>query len=370
MQLQGEQMSSKTRKFKSLLEAVPDALVGMDQAGVIRFVNRQTESLFGYDRDDLVGQPIQTLVPEYLWEVYSEHREQYFADARSRSMGLDLELGGRQQDGTELPVNISLSHLDTGDVLLVITAVREVNGHAQALENSRLLAAIVENSNDAIIAKTLDGMITSWNPAAERMYGYSSEEMLGTSIDQLSPEGRTGEITSILAKIEAGLDVEHFETLRVRKDGTVFPVLLTVSPIRDADGAVVGGSTITRDMTQEKEALDAARSMIESSRDSLVAISPEGMITDANEHTVKATGIPRQELIGTAFSDYFTEPEKANEIYQLVFEQGTAVDYPLTIRHLDGTLSEVLYNAAVQRDTGGNVLGVFAAARNVTKQRQ
>src|SRR5450759_5983433 len=150
-------------------------------------------------------------------------------------MGLDLELGGRQQDGSELPVNISLSHLDTGDVLLVFTAVREVTGHAQALENSKLLAAIAEHSNDAIIAKTLDGMVTSWNPAAERIYGYSSEEMLGKSIDQLSQD-RTGEMSSILARIKAGQPVEHFETVRVRKDGTVFPVLLTVSPIRAAGG--------------------------------------------------------------------------------------------------------------------------------------
>ena len=363
-------MSSKARRFESLLEAVPDALVGMDQGGVIRFVNQQTESLFGYDRDDLVGRPIQTLVPEYLWEVYSEHREEYFADPRSRSMGLDLVLGGRHQDGTELPVNISLSHLDTGDVLLVITAVREVNGHAQALEDTKLLAAIVENSNDAIIAKTLDGMITSWNPAAERMYGYPSEEMLGTSIDRLSPQGRTGEIIAILARIRAGLNVDPFETVRVRKDGTVFPVLLTISPVRDADGKVVGASTITRDMTQEKVAFESARSMIESSLDALVAISPEGMITDANEATVKATGIPRVELIGTAFSDCFTEPEKANAIYQLVFEKGMAVDYPLTMLHLDGTLTEVLYNASVYRDGGGKVLGVFAAARNVTHQNQ
>jgi PAS domain S-box-containing protein len=285
-------------------------------------------------------------------------------------MGLDLQLSGRHQNGTELPVNISLSHLDTGDVLLVITAVHAVTRHQQALENSKLLAAIVENSNDAIIAKTLDGMITSWNPAAERMYGYSREEMLGQSIDRLSPEGRAGEIISILAKIEAGVDVEHFETLRVRKDGTVFPVLLTVSPIRDADGAVVGGSSITRDMAQEKEAFDAARSMIESSLDALVAISPEGLITDANEATAKATGIPRVELIGTAFSDCFTEPEKANAIYRLVFDHGMAVDYPLTMRHRDGTLTEVLYNASVYRDVGGKVLGVFAAARDVTEARQ
>jgi len=346
-------------------------LVGMDQAGVIQFVNHQTESLFGYGRDDLVGQPIHMLVPEYLWEVYSEHREEYFADPRSRSMGLDLQLSGRQQNGTELPVNISLSHLDTGDVLLVITAVRAVTKHKQELENSKLLAAIVEHSNDAIIAKTLDGIVTCWNPAAERMYGYSSEEMLGKSIDQLSQD-RTGEMSSILARIKAGQPVEHFETVRVRKDGTVFPVLLTVSPIRDAGGAVVGASSITRDVTKEREAFEAARSMIESSLDSLVAISPQGLITDANEALVKATGVPRQELIGTAFSDCFTEPEKAEKIYQLVFAEGMAVDYPLTLRHQDGhkTLTEVRYNASVYRDAAGKVLGVFAAARDVTNQMQ
>ena len=112
---------SSQKRLENLLEPVPDALVGMDQAGVTLFVNHQKESLFGNDRDDLVGQPIQTLAPEYLWEVYSEHQE-YFADPRSWSMGLDLQLNGRQQDGTARPVNISLSHLDTGDVLLVITA--------------------------------------------------------------------------------------------------------------------------------------------------------------------------------------------------------------------------------------------------------
>jgi PAS domain S-box-containing protein len=242
--------------------------------------------------------------------------------------------------------------------------------HRRALENSKLLAAIVEHSNDAIIAKTPDGIVTCWNPAAERMYGYSSEEMLGQSIDRLSPEGRTGEIIFILARIKAGQPVEHFETVRVRKDGTVFPVLLTVSPIRDADGAVVGASSITRDVTKARQAFEAARSMIESSLDSLVAISPEGLITDANEALVKATGIPRQELIGTTFSDCFTEPEKAEKIYQLVFAVGMAVDYPLTLRHRDGTLTEVLYNASVYRDAGGKVLGVFAAARDVTNQNQ
>jgi PAS domain S-box-containing protein len=119
-----------------------------------------------------------------------------------------------------------------------------------------------------------------------------------------------------------------------------------------------------------QEASEAARSMIESSLDALVAISPEGLITDANEATVKATGIPRLELIGTVFSECFIEPEEADAIYQLVFEKGMAVDYPLTMRHRDGTLTEVLYNASVYHDGGGSVLGVFAAARDVTKQNR
>jgi PAS domain S-box-containing protein len=110
--------------------------------------------------------------------------------------------------------------------------------------------------------------------------------------------------------------------------------------------------------------------MIEASLDSLVAISPEGKITDANQATVKVTGVSREELIGTSFSDYFTEPDEANKIYQLVFAEGMALNYPLTIRHRNGTATEVLYNASVYRDANGKVLGVFAAARDVTEQVQ
>src|ERR1019366_7125991 len=227
-----------------------------------------------------------------------------------------------------------------------------------------------EYSDDAIIGKTLDGVIKSWNPAAERMYGYSSEGIMGQSIELLSPKDRTGEIKTVLARIKAGEHVHHFETIRIRKDGKLFPVSLSFSPICDTDGQVVGASTIARDVTNQAHAFDAARGMIESSLDSLVAISPEGKITDANEATVKVTGVSREELIGTAFSDCFTEPDEANKIYQLVFAEGMALNYPLTIRHRNGTATEVLYNASVYRDANGKVLGVFAAARDVTEQVQ
>jgi PAS domain S-box-containing protein len=202
------------------------------------------------------------------------------------------------------------------------------------------------------------------------MYGYASQEIVGRSVDLLSPGDATGETADILARIRAGRHVDHFETTGVRKDGTKLAVSLSVSPICDAGGAIVGASMIARDLTHQREAVDAARSMIEASLDSLVAISPEGKITDANQATVKVTGVPRDDLIGTAFSDYFTEPQKANEIYQRVLAQGMATDYPLTIRHRDGTLTEVRYNASVYRGADGRVLGVFASARDVTKQMQ
>jgi PAS domain S-box-containing protein len=351
---------------------MPEALVGVDHAGAIRFVNHQTELLFGYNRDDLVGGPLEMLVPESVRSVHKAHWEAYLAAPFTRTMGQGLELCGRRRDGTQFPVDIALSHTDIDDGPLVIAAVRDMTDRkkAESRRHSDLLAAIVENSNDAIIGETLDGVITSWNLAAERMYGYSAAEVTGNSIDLLMPHGQAGVMHDILARIKAGQPVERIEATRIRKDRAAIIVSLTVSPIHDQHSAIIGVSTIARDMTEARQAFEAARSMIESSLDSLVAISAEGKITDANQATVKLTGVRRDQLIGTSFSDYFTDPEKAEAIYQRVFTEGMAVDYPLTLRHRDGheTLTEVLYNASVYRDGSGNVLGVFAAARDVTEQ--
>ena len=156
--------------------------------------------------------------------------------------------------------------------------------------------------------------MTSWNPAAEMMYGYSSQEIIGKSVELLSPQDRGDEMTATLSRIRAGQHLDHFETIRVHRDGTAFPVPLSVSPICDADDVIVGASTIARDLTNQGQAFDAARSMIEVSLDSMVAITPEGKITDANQATVMATGVSRENLIGTSFSGYLTESEKAEQI--------------------------------------------------------
>jgi PAS domain S-box-containing protein len=485
-------MPMNATRLERLLQAVPDALVGMDQKGIIRFVNAQTESLFGYDRDQLIGQPIDTLMPQTRRQISVDHKEDYFADPRTRSSGLDLELTGRHHNGGEFPINVSVFHVDTGDVLLVITAAGDVARHQQVvrnvgltmaiveyaddaiigttlegtitswnpaaekmygysateaigrpisllfprdradeatailakisagqhiqhLENERVrkdgtmlpvsitiapirdadgevvgtsaihrdvteqkrafetaqrMAAIVEDSDDAIISATLDGIVTSWNPAAERLFGYTGEEIIGTSVEMVTPKGRPDEMKTILGKVRAGQHIDHLETIRVRRDGTVFPVSLTVSPICDEDGEIAGVSMISRNMAELKHALRYARSLIEASLDAMMTISPAGTITDVNEATVKATGVPREVLIGRAFSDHFTDPEKADEFHQLVFVQGSASDFPLTLVQQDGTLTDVLFNASVYRDFNEDVLGVLAVARDAAELRQ
>ena len=251
-----------------------------------------------------------------------------------------------------------------------ITAVRDVAKQKQAFEAAQRMAAIVESSDDAIVGGSLDGLVTSWNPAAVRMYGYASEEIVRKPARVLIPEDRKSEIKAVLARIEADQHVEHLETKRVRKDGTVFPVSLTVSPIRDADGAIVGTAVIHRDMTALEHAAQYARSLIEAGLDPLVTISPEGRITDVNEATVTVTGVPREALIETDFSLYFTDPDKAHEGCARAFAQGSLTDYPLTLVHQNGTLTDVLYNASVYRDFNENVLGVLAVARDAAKLRQ
>ncbi|MEP7127017.1 MAG: PAS domain S-box protein, partial [Byssovorax sp.] len=239
-----------------------------------------------------------------------------------------------------------------------------------------LLASIVDSADDAIISKTLDGVVLTWNRAAEKIYGYTADEIRGHSIVRLMQPERAYEITEELATIRGGGRVEPYETFRVRKDGKVISVSLTISPILDEAGRIVGASSIARDITERKRADEQilaasqySRSLIEASLDPLVTISPEGKITDVNEATIKVTGVPRARLIGTDFSDYFTQPDNAREGYQQVFSQGAVTDYPLTIRHREGRQIDVLYNASVYRDANGNVLGVFAAARDVTEQK-
>ena len=233
----------------------------------------------------------------------------------------------------------------------------------------KLLAAIVDSSDDAILSKTLDGVITSWNKAAERIYGYQAAEIIGRSVSLLIPPDRPDEMAEILDRIRIGERIDHYETTRLRKDGSTVAISLTVSPVHDAAGGIVGASSIAHVLTesdrrraQARAASPHSRSLIEDGPDPLVMISPAGKITGVNEAAIRLTGVARAQLVGTDFPDYFTEPDRAREGYRQVFAAGFVTDYPLTIRPTSGDPIEVLYTAPVYTDAAGNVLGVLAAA--------
>lgn len=231
---------------------------------------------------------------------------------------------------------------------------------------------LVESLNDyAIIMLDPGGHIASWNAGAERFKGYSAEEIIGQHFSCFYPA----------EAVQRGLPEQELKTAakdgrfedegwRVRKDGKKFWANVIISALRDKDGTLRGFSKVTRDVTAQKQAAQYARSLLEASLDPLVTISAEGKITDVNEGSIKVTGVSRDKLIGTDFCNYFTEPDKAREGYQQVFARGFITDYPLTIRHKDGRLTDVLYNASVYRDAEGKVIGVFAAARDITGRKQ
>ncbi|MFJ2963485.1 PAS domain S-box protein [Streptomyces collinus] len=241
-------------RFRALLEAAPDAMVIVDDKGTIKLVNAQTEALFGYRRDELLGGPVELLVPQRFQPQHTRHRDGYAGARQVRPMGAGLELHGLRKDGSEFPVEISLSPLETADGLLVSAAVRDVSERKAAEARITELAALVESSQDAILAKTLDGRITYWNTAAQRLYGYTSEEAVGQHVSLLATPERKDEITQLLERLRQGEKIEHFETLRVTSTGAMLDVDVTLWPTRDAAGAVVGACAIVRDVSDRKRA--------------------------------------------------------------------------------------------------------------------
>jgi two-component system cell cycle sensor histidine kinase/response regulator CckA len=285
-------------RFAGLLEVAPDAMVCVDADGRITLVNARTERLFGYRRDELIGQPADMLVPDALRDVHPGHRAGYLADPQPRLMGAGLEPAGRRRDGTTFPAEISLSSLDTEQGILVFAAVRDVTQRRQAAQSAAQLAAIIQSSHDAVIGRTLDQVITSWNPGAERLYGYTAAEVTGRHIEVLIPAGDREREAAVAAAVTRGERVDQYQARRLRKDGTTVEVSLNLSPIADRTGAIIGVASVARDVTERQRAGARFRGLMDAGPDAMVCVDRDGHIVLVNGQTERLFGYRRDELVG------------------------------------------------------------------------
>ena len=248
--IKAEQNLSMVSMF---LDSTPDPIIIVNEKGTIQMMNNQTEVVFGYTKDELQGKAIEVLMPNRFQQIHEKHRVNFFMRPKVRDMGTNLDLFAIKKNGTEFPVEISLSpiHLETGT--WVSAAIRDISIRKEEEQKVSQLATIIENSADAIISKKLDGTIMTWNKGAEIILGYKSEEVFGKNISILFPPERLVEERIIMQKILKGGYINQYETIRVRKDQTPLYVSITLSPIKDRNGKITGVSKILRDITKNKE---------------------------------------------------------------------------------------------------------------------
>ncbi len=284
--------------FRALLEAAPDAMVIVDQEGRIVLANKQAALLFGYADNELPGQKVEALVPSRYRSKHPGHRAGFFSDPRTRAMGVGLDLLGLRKNGSEFPVEISLSPVQIPGGTVVISAIRDVSKRKAEEDKFR---ALLESAPDAMVIVDGRGKIVLINSRTEELFGYPRQELLGYSVEVLLPERFHGRhVRHRLSYVEdpkqrpmgAGL-----ELFGLRKNGSEFPVEISLSPIQTADGLLV--SSAIRDLSVRRRAEDKFRSLLEAAPDAMVMVDKWGRITLVNAQTERLFGYERSELVGS-----------------------------------------------------------------------
>ncbi len=349
-QAAGADAASSTDVFSLAFEAAPTAMVMVDGQGRIALVNAQAERDFGYARGELLGRAIETLLPERFLSRHPGLRAGFLADPRPRPMGAGRNLAARRKDGSEFPVEIGLNPIETSAGPMVLSAIVDITrrkADEQALRESqhraRALAAIVESSEDAIIGSDLDGIVTSWNRSAERIFGYAEAEMVGQPPFRIAAPGYEAEMRDILARVRGGERISHYLTQRRRADGARLDISLSVSPIYDLAGDLVGVSKVARDVT----AATAAEAALKETQAELLHVSRLGAMGELASALAHEINQPL-----TAISNYMKgsrrlrgfvsrgESEKRPETLEKLIEDALAL----------GLVGQRERNIAVRRD--------------------
>jgi two-component system, chemotaxis family, CheB/CheR fusion protein len=282
-------------------------------------------------------------------------------------------------------LNARRQELDDGAAQMILLAIEDVTERQRAHAATVSLAAIVNSSDDAIIGIDLDGVITSWNKGAERLFGYTAQEAIGQPITMLIPPDRQHEQPEILGRLKRGESLDHFETVRWRKNRSPLEISLTISPIKDATGQVIGASKIARDITKRKEAEEALgramefdEAVMSNMGEGLYTVDKQGLVTKMNPTAEKLLGWTLEELRGKKMHDviHYKHPDgspfAAEECAGLqVLREGKALkDFEDTFIRKDGQFLPVSYSSSPLRDRDGEIVGLVVVFQDITERQQ
>lgn len=351
--------------FRRLIEANLDPIFVTDTKGII--IDLNTASCV------LAGSSLENLMNGNIFDFFTnkEKVKNLFLGIFEKETLVDEPLTLIAADGSliDILLNGSIYRDEHHTVMGTVLLIRPKTEKKKKIED---LVGILDSVPDAIVIINKAGKMKLVNEQTLQLFGYRENELIDKELEMLIPEKfRALHLNHREQYLELPKTRQMGESTNqygLHKNGVEFPIDIILSHFETEEGLLV--SAAIRDVSKQKQASQYARSLIEASLDPLVTISADGKITDVNEASVIITGVSRNELIGTDFSHYFTEPTMASQAYQEVFERGFVSDYPLTIKSKNGKFVHVLYNASLYKDNTGKVLGVFAAARDITKQKQ
>lgn len=357
-------------QYFKFFQGASDLMVIADPNGAFLSINPACTEKLGYSEDELVARP-------FIDFVHPDDRQDTLDEmARQQKIGSSMNFENRYicKDGSYKWLSWRATFVkDEGLTYATARDITDLKQAEQSLRESeeRFRSFFELTADMACIAAS--GYFLQLNEAWEKVLGYSRQELMERPfIDFIHPEDQESTRQVIEEKIAKGETVISFENRYICKDGSIAWLEWTSKPLPELGIEFAIARDITERKRMEHEILAASsysRNLIETSLDPLVTISTEGKIMDVNKATETVTGISRDTLIGSDFSSYFTDPNKAREGYQQVFEEGSVMDYPLAIRHTSGKITDVLYNAAVYRDESGDIAGIFAAARDITERK-